>query len=84
MDKESRKQQIIQCACAMFAQDGYDATSLAQIAKGCGCSPSLIIRHFGSTENQDHYFFQRTQGGCQELSGQRSHSSVFWGEEQEW
>lgn len=64
MDKESRKQQIIQCACAMFAQDGYDATSLAQIAKGCGCSPSLIIRHFGSKENLYGALLQELEKLC--------------------
>ena len=64
MDKESRKQQIIQCACTMFAQDGYDATSLAQIAKGCGCSPSLIIRHFGSKENLYSALLQELEKLC--------------------
>lgn len=51
MDKESRKRQILECACSLFAQQGYESTSLAQIAKECACSPSLLIRHFGSKEN---------------------------------
>ena len=50
MDKESRKQQILRCACKLFAQQGFDATSVAQIANQCGCSSPLVIRYFGSKE----------------------------------
>ena len=51
MDKESRKHQILQCACELFASQGFDATSVAQIAKQCSCSSPLVIRYFGSKDN---------------------------------
>lgn len=64
MDKESRKQQILQCACALFAQQGYDATSVAQIAKQCGCSSPLVIRHFGSKDNLYNALLEQLRQAC--------------------
>ena len=65
MVKESRKEQILTCACSLFADQGYDATSLAQIAKACGCSASLIIRHFGSKDNLYLALQERFESACE-------------------
>lgn len=66
MDKQSRKQQILRSACALFAQQGYDATSVAQIAKQCGCSSSLVIRHFGSKENVYNALLEELREACKQ------------------
>jgi AcrR family transcriptional regulator len=64
MDKESRKQQILQCACTLFAQQGYDATSVAQIAKQCNCSSPLVIRYFGSKDNLYNALLEQLRQAC--------------------
>lgn len=66
MDKESRKQQILKAACNLFASQGYSSTSLAQIAKQCSCSPSLIIRHFGSKENIYNALLDQLKDACRQ------------------
>ena len=66
MDKESRKHQILKCACSLFASQGYEATSLAQIAKECSCSPSLVIRHFGSKDNIYQVLLEEFKSACEQ------------------
>lgn len=41
---------IRRAALKLFAQHGFDATSLRAIARAARTSPSLIIHHFGSKE----------------------------------
>lgn len=66
MDKESRKKQILQSACSLFAHQGYDATTIAQIAKQCGCSSPLVIRHFGSKENLYNALLEQLKEVCRQ------------------
>lgn len=66
MDKESRKQQILRCACTLFARQGFDATTVAQIAKQCGCSSPLVIRHFGSKDNIYLALLEQLRDACSE------------------
>src|SRR5690349_24601357 len=44
----TNKQQILQSALTLFAQQGYDRTPTSQIARAAGVSEGLIFRHYGS------------------------------------
>ena len=46
-DKQKR---ILEAALRLFAQEGYNATSTAKVAKAAGVSEGLIFRHFESKE----------------------------------
>lgn len=52
--KEARKQQavheIARTALELFSRDGFDATSVEQIAEAAGCSPRTFYRYFGTKE----------------------------------
>ena len=43
-----RRQQILEEASALFAEGGYDGTSIRGIAKACGITEAAIYRHFSS------------------------------------
>ncbi len=45
------RQQIVNAAFARFAQDGFNATSMASIAKEANISKGLIYHHFDSKED---------------------------------
>ena len=45
------KATIWTAAAALFAERGYAATSVRDIAAAAGVDPALIIRHFGSKES---------------------------------
>lgn len=47
-DPEQKKLRIIEAATALFVENGYFPTTLAQIAAGAKCSKSMISQHFGS------------------------------------
>lgn len=49
--KPSTKDAIWNAASTLFAERGYAATSVRDIAALAGSDPSLVIRHFGSKEN---------------------------------
>ena len=44
------KDKIRAAARHRFAQNGFDATGIRQIAAEAGVNPALVIRHFGSKE----------------------------------
>ncbi|MBL7828296.1 MAG: TetR/AcrR family transcriptional regulator [Saprospiraceae bacterium] len=46
----TNKEQILQTALALFAEQGYDRTPTSQIAREAGVSEGLIFRHFGSKD----------------------------------
>lgn len=46
----SRKEQILETALKLFAENGYDSTSTSLIAKTAGVSEGLIFRHYGKKE----------------------------------
>lgn len=48
MAKESKKQLIVTTAKHLFAEKGYDATGMEEIASVCGIQKSLIYYHFKS------------------------------------
>ena len=47
---EIRKQEIVDTAMIIFNEKGYDATSIADIAKAMGIVPSLCYRYFSSKQ----------------------------------
>jgi AcrR family transcriptional regulator len=46
----NRKDQILREAARLFAQDGYQGTSIRGIAAACGITEAAIYRHFASKE----------------------------------
>lgn len=42
---------IIEAALALFLEQGYEATTVDQIAKAAGVSPATLFRHFPSKED---------------------------------
>ena len=44
--KAATRQRIVETASLMFSANGYEATSLHDIAEGAGVSPSTLRRHF--------------------------------------
>ncbi|MDO5520577.1 MAG: TetR/AcrR family transcriptional regulator [bacterium] len=49
-DPEVRKQEIIDTAMHLFAKNGYEATSISDIAKEMNVVPGLCYRYFKSKE----------------------------------
>lgn len=49
-DPEVRKQEIIDTAMQLFHKKGYDATSIADIAKAMNVVPGLCYRYFSSKQ----------------------------------
>jgi AcrR family transcriptional regulator len=47
---ERRRQQIVEAAIEVFAENGYSATSLRSIAERAGTSHVSLMHHFGSKE----------------------------------
>lgn len=45
-----KKEKILDAALALFAKEGYHATSTSKVAKAAGVSEGLIFRHFGNKE----------------------------------
>jgi AcrR family transcriptional regulator len=48
--REMPRDALLRVAAALFARDGFAATSVRAIAKEAGVDPTLVIRHFGSKE----------------------------------
>ncbi len=49
--KARRRQEILKAAGQLFARNGFDATTIAEIAEDCGVSPPTVFNYFGSKEN---------------------------------
>lgn len=49
-DAEATRKAILDVAEQLFVEEGFGSTSMARIAKTCGCANSLIVHHFGSKE----------------------------------
>lgn len=46
IDKEEKKQEVIEVAQQLFLSDGYYKTSMAQVAKSAGIAPNTIYWYF--------------------------------------
>jgi len=60
-----RKQAIIMAARPLFAQNGFNGTSVRAIAKAAGVSEALLYKHFPSKED----LYKEIQGYAVDLSG---------------
>lgn len=49
-DAKATRKAILDTAEQLFVKQGFGSTSMARIAKLCGCANSLIVHHFGSKE----------------------------------
>lgn len=49
--ERARRTQIIECAIAALAEDGYAGATMARIAERAGVSKSVIVYHFGTKEH---------------------------------
>lgn len=50
IQKEERKQQIVDVALELFSKNGFHGVSVSQIAKVCGISKGLMYNYFESKE----------------------------------
>ena len=66
-DPEVRKQEILDTAMKLFHEKGYDATSIADIAKAMNVVPGLCYRYFSSKhEIFDMAIKEYAKESCQE------------------
>lgn len=47
-DREATRAGLLECARLRFARDGYDGTSVRDVAGDVGVDPALVFRYFGS------------------------------------
>lgn len=45
---ESRPTEILEAAFAVFAETGYERTTIADVGRRAGVSPALVVHYFGS------------------------------------
>ncbi|HIF97484.1 MAG TPA: TetR/AcrR family transcriptional regulator [Myxococcales bacterium] len=50
LPRDQRRQSILDGATRAFAQAGFSATRMAEIARASGVTPIIVYRHFGSKE----------------------------------
>ncbi|MBF6150494.1 TetR/AcrR family transcriptional regulator, partial [Nocardia nova] len=50
MTGTQRRQQLIEIGRALFAERGYDATSIEEIAQRAQVSKPVVYEHFGGKE----------------------------------
>jgi len=49
-DHEIKRRAILDRSAALFAQNGYDRTSMAEVAAACGVSKALLYHYYASKE----------------------------------
>jgi AcrR family transcriptional regulator len=50
-DYDDRRQAMLDRAAALYARDGFQGASIADLAQACGVSKSLLYHYFGSKED---------------------------------
>jgi len=50
MTGKERREQLLDIGCTLFAQKGFDATSVEEIATTAGVSKPVVYEHFGGKE----------------------------------
>ncbi|MEX0953261.1 MAG: TetR/AcrR family transcriptional regulator [Nitriliruptoraceae bacterium] len=50
MTAQERREQLVGVACSLFAEKGFEATSIEEIAERAGVSKPIIYQHFGGKE----------------------------------
>lgn len=51
VDAEVKREQIEEAACALFLADGYEATSMAAVAKAVGVAPNTLYWYFANKDD---------------------------------
>jgi TetR/AcrR family transcriptional regulator len=49
-DYDDKRRAILAAATALFAEHGYDRSSISDVAKACGVSKALLYHYYGSKE----------------------------------
>lgn len=62
---EERRQEILDAAAAMFAEQGFDGTSIADIARRCGGSKALLYHYY---QSKDALLFDMLHSHCRLLA----------------
>lgn len=63
---EERRQKILDTAATMFAEKGFDGTSIADIAQRCGVSKALLYHYYDS---KDALLYDMLHSHCELLVG---------------
>ena len=50
-DREEKRAEVISAARRLFVEDGYDATSMAALARSAGVAPNTIYWYFGDKDD---------------------------------
>ena len=68
-DGSERRVQILCEATGLFAQHGFDSTSIRSISRACGITEAAIYRHF---DNKAHLYEEviRAKAGQHDIAGQ--------------
>jgi AcrR family transcriptional regulator len=66
MGNEKRSKQILETACRLFANKGYDAVTTKEIAKATNCSEALIFRYFPTKEIIYQELFDEWKAGMKD------------------
>jgi AcrR family transcriptional regulator len=50
-DREEKRAELVDAARRLFVEDGYDATSMAALARAAGVAPNTIYWYFGDKDD---------------------------------
>ncbi|GAA0610332.1 TetR family transcriptional regulator [Kribbella sandramycini] len=88
-DREATRARLLECARLRFARDGYDGTSVRDVAGDVGVDPALVFRYFGSKSGlfteamtTSHEAVPLPDGPLEDLPAKLMHQLVFqdWSE----
>ncbi|MGI5129237.1 TetR/AcrR family transcriptional regulator [Pseudonocardia sp. CA-107938] len=63
-DAEATRRALLGAARALFAQDGYDATTVRAVAERAGVNQALLFRYFG---NKEGLFAEAVRGSAMDV-----------------
>jgi AcrR family transcriptional regulator len=63
-DADATRRALLDAARALFAQDGYDATTVRAVADRAGVNQALLFRYFG---NKEGLFVEAVRGRAMDL-----------------
>ena len=64
MSASERREQLIAVARGLFAERGFDATSVEEVAARAQVSKPVVYEHFGGKEGLYHRFYQAVRTSC--------------------
>jgi len=83
MTGTERRQQLVEIAKSLFAERGYDATSIEEIAQRANVSKPVVYEHFGGKEGLyavivDREMFALLDGISSSLTNNRDSLPFLW------